>query len=195
MRQRHFNRFDSISPEYDKDVLSCASLGTYSSVWRMLALSNLLNITVKSVFPPINRSNHYTFKWLNTTFKPPFANPKKGSMTILWTNTAMPLKNAFTKTQRRPKADWCANHFVPLVCNSREERLIKQFDIELPPVTEEIPVVQEEFMSNNIYQSHESDDSCEAEIIKRKPALRKKKTNSSQKLKYDPNYGGKMNKM
>ena len=105
MRHRLFSRIHLISPDYDEDCLDCAKSGSYSSAWRMIAISNLLNLPVQSVYPCMNGSKHIAFTTLNNLFRPPFADPEKNSLTIMWTNTSMPEKNSFTISQRKSKRE------------------------------------------------------------------------------------------
>ena len=53
-RHRLYHGMELISPDYDDDCLKCATPGSFSSVFRLIALSNLLNIPVKSIYPTVN---------------------------------------------------------------------------------------------------------------------------------------------
>ena len=117
LRHRLFDRLDVLSPDFDRSCIECAKLGAWASAWEMIALSNVLNITVKSVYPAVSGSKTKQFQTLNSEFKPPFADPEKGKITIMWTHTVLPNKNGFQKT-KRVKTTWLPNHFVPLVSES-----------------------------------------------------------------------------
>ena len=114
MQHRLYPRLTIISPDFEKDCLECTKPGSYSSVWRLIALSNALNIPVKSVYPSINGTKYIPFQVLNHTFNPPFADMTKGPITIMWTNITLPDQcKRFVKLKNRK--EWTPNHFVPLV--------------------------------------------------------------------------------
>ncbi|XP_053375386.1 uncharacterized protein LOC128547267 isoform X2 [Mercenaria mercenaria] len=116
LRHKLYPRLVLISPDYDKDCVDCTKPGSYSSVWRMIAVSFLLNIPIDSVYPNVNGSKHIAFQSLNTSFRPPFADPEKGRITIMWTHTSVPDRNAFGENvSKRQRKEWTPNHFVPLV--------------------------------------------------------------------------------
>lgn len=76
LRHRLYHKMELISPDYDDDCLNCATPGSYSSVFMLIALSNLLNIPVESIYPTVNGSNNIYFRTLNNIFKPPFSDPE-----------------------------------------------------------------------------------------------------------------------
>ena len=114
MLHRMFRKLEYLSPDYVSDCIKCAKPGQWSSVWMIIALSNLLNIPVKSVYPAVSGTRSAPFKALNYLFKPPFSDPEKGTISIMWTNTTAPPKNRFTSRPRQSPT-WLPNHFVPLV--------------------------------------------------------------------------------
>ena len=57
MVHRLYSKLEVLSPDYDRDCLDCATPGKWSSVWMIIALSNLLNIPVQSVYPAVNGSS------------------------------------------------------------------------------------------------------------------------------------------
>ena len=103
------------SPDYEQDCLNCATPGSFSSVWMIVSRSNLLNIPIESVYPAVNGSQNLYFRTLNTKFKPPFSDPEKGHLTIMWTSTTPPTRPSWTSRRPRKTQEWCPNHFVPLV--------------------------------------------------------------------------------
>ena len=94
----------------------------------MIALSNLLNIPVQSVYPNTNGSKHLAFQTLNTVFRPPFADPQKGQIVIMWTNTSLPTVAPNSGRQRLPKSEWTPNHFVSLV--NLDNRITRPFKFD-----------------------------------------------------------------
>jgi hypothetical protein len=95
-----YPRLQWISPEYEKDCVDCVKPGSYASVWNMIALSNMLNIKIESVYSAVNGSKHYAFILLNNVFRPPFVDPEMETITIMWTNTQLPLKNGFVAKRK-----------------------------------------------------------------------------------------------
>ena len=95
LRHQLFNKLDVLCPDFDRSCIECTKLGSWASAWEMIALSNALNITVQSIYPAVSGSNSMQFKTLNHQFRPPFADPDKGKITIMWTRTVLPDNNAF----------------------------------------------------------------------------------------------------
>ena len=122
LRHRLYSSMAVFSPDYDQDCLNCATPGSFSSVWMIVSLSNLLNIPIESVYPAVNGSQNLYFRTLNTTFKPPFSDPEKGHLTIMWTSTIPPTRPSWTSRRPRKTQEWCPNHFVPLVDLQHTER-------------------------------------------------------------------------
>lgn len=79
MVHRMYNKLEVLSPDYDKACLDCTQPGNWSSAWMLIAMSNVLNISVRSVYPAINGSRSAPFKSLNYVFKPPFPTQRKES--------------------------------------------------------------------------------------------------------------------
>jgi hypothetical protein len=134
-----------------------------------MALSSLLNIPIESVYPNINGSKHIAFQSLNTTFKPPFADPEKGKIIIMWTNTTEPDKNVFKpKANKRQRKEWTPNHFVPLVDVTRKRNTQFNISSSMMNISETTPTT--DFTSPNrfeplLYQNDniEMNDSNECE--------------------------------
>ena len=125
LHHRMYSRLEPLSPDYDEDCINCAEPGKWSSAWMMIAVSNLLNLPVKSVFPAVNSTRNPVFKTLNCLFRPPFSDPAKGEITIMWTNTTPPQKNSFSRVVKA--GDWWSpNHFVPLVDVPMKEKYKSQ---------------------------------------------------------------------
>ncbi|MEW8545265.1 MAG: hypothetical protein AB2693_17210, partial [Candidatus Thiodiazotropha sp.] len=52
--------------------------------------------------PMVNEIKHIAFQTLNQKFRPPFADPEKGTVTIMWTNTSVPEQSHnFVKSKTR----------------------------------------------------------------------------------------------
>ena len=102
---RLYSKLEVLSPDYDRDCLDCAQPGKWSSVWMIIALSNLLDLPVQSVYPAVNGPGCKGFKTLNYLFKPPFSDPEKGKLSIMWTNTVSTERNSFSR-RRRPGFSW-----------------------------------------------------------------------------------------
>jgi len=118
-RNKQYPKLEILSPELKKDTVDCTKRGNWSSVWRIIALSNMLNIRIDTVYPSVNGTKHYAFKYMNTTSRPPFTDSDKGTITLTWTNTIESDRENVTN-RGRPKKEWTPNHFVPRVNIQRE---------------------------------------------------------------------------
>ena len=127
LRHRLYRALEPVSPDFDTDCLKCAQKGQYASMWNILALANLLKVKVTVVYPTVNGSETYIFKNLNQKIKPPFVDPEKPTITIMWTSTRPPPKNGLA---RQTGTGWKPDHFVPLVRTNRPVETA-----ELPEIT------------------------------------------------------------
>ena len=116
LRHRLYRALEPVSPDFDRDCLNCAQKGQYASMWNVLALANLLKVKVTVIYPAVNGSETYSFKNLNQKIKPPFVDPEKPTITIMWTSIRPPPRNGLSK---QTGAGWEPNHFVPLVSTNR----------------------------------------------------------------------------
>ena len=155
LRHRLYHNMELISPDYDEDCLKCATPGSFSSVFRLVALSNLLNIPVESIYPTVNGCKSLYFRTLNNVFKPPFSDPEKGKITIMWTSTFLPEKNTFAIRQTRKK-EWCPNHFVPLVDEKRFCRVNNPSPVVAETLTSVVP--ESKYASPNRFEHLTTED-------------------------------------
>ena len=104
-----------------------------------MALANLLKVKVTGIYPMINGSETYSFKNLNQKIKLSFVDTDKPTITIMWTSTTPPPRNAST---RQTGVGWKPNHFVPLVSSNqpvaklifrRSPMIVKTSAIRLKP--------------------------------------------------------------
>ncbi|KAL4234157.1 hypothetical protein ACF0H5_005810 [Mactra antiquata] len=106
-----YKRFIPLSPDLDQECITCTKQGSKSSMFMFIAMSKVLNTTFNIVYPSVNGTNNYTYKVMNTLLRPPFADPEKGSMALMWTSMYLPTC---------PSGNgqiWVPNHIVPLVDN------------------------------------------------------------------------------
>ena len=149
----------------------------------MIAVSNLLNLPVQSVYPCMNGSKHVAFTTLNNLFRPPFADPEKGSLTIMWTSTSMPEKNSFTISQRKSKREWTPNHFVPLV-NEKPKRV--HVNNTVPLAQETHPATQQSinsYKSPNRFEGLEIEETEHVENVQTLVQPTMKNVQRNQKIK------------
>jgi len=67
-----------VSPNYVSSIFDCVSRNGWSSSWTLIALADVIDIQIKSVYPPMNSAQDFSFKSLNFT-----AVPRKSE----WTST------------------------------------------------------------------------------------------------------------
>jgi hypothetical protein len=85
--------------------------GNYCELYELVALTNVLNCDVQSVYPYIDYRAE--MKIMNALYKPlDTSTPVNGRLLIFWTSTQDELS-----TRNRPGNGglWSPNHFVPLV--------------------------------------------------------------------------------
>lgn len=86
--------------------LNVALYGEFASSWSFLALANITQRVVQSLYPPMNKQRDIMYQTMNTTFRPFNSNIKQSSqdLTILW-----------TRCGNIDQQIWMPNHFVPVV--------------------------------------------------------------------------------
>lgn len=120
-RNRQFNSVQNVSGDYEKACVDFAHDKSWGCMWNVMALSYVLNVKIEVVYPAVNGTDNYNFKAMNTTFRPPFTDPDKPTMTVMWTSVVPPKRRLFN-----PDSDvWKANHFVPLVSSTQKRQEIE----------------------------------------------------------------------
>jgi hypothetical protein len=153
VNHRLYDKMQLLSDDLDKDTVSCAQPNSYSSSFRILALSNLLNIPIECVYPAINGSRYFAFKAYNTTFRPPFADPENGNITIMWTSTTVPKRNEIVSGRIKSGTEWRPNHFVPLVVTDVRRVSVKVRDIlKSPSMGKKVSSTKPTIISHNRFQ-------------------------------------------
>ena len=140
----------------------------------IIALSKLLNISVRFVYPVVSGTRSAPFKSLNYLFKPPFSDPEKGVLTITWTNTVPPQKNSIT-SRPRPGSLWSPNHFVPLVdVPKTEEYVPTHAEVHIPVQTSEPIERSASFQSTNRFSIFIEDEDQSSKTHKSRPSKKRK---------------------
>ncbi|CAC5358387.1 unnamed protein product [Mytilus coruscus] len=115
-----------ISPNYISSTFDCSSKHGWSSCWTLLALSQVIGIPIKSVYPPMNGQQDFSFKSLNFTTVPRFCQNNDKNTTIMWTRKG---HHDQTKT-------WTPNHFVPLIIEPTKPQTVRSNSpVAISPVT------------------------------------------------------------
>ena len=118
---KDFELVSLCSPLYEQSVKDCCCVDGYSSMWTMIALANVINIPIKSIYPPVNGLLDSTLQILNRTLIPNGSTSTTSEvLTIMWTSIICPKEDGRI---------WIPNHFVPVIerskrtskCNSPSE--------------------------------------------------------------------------
>ena len=75
-----------------------------SEIWHIMALCNVINRTIISIYPAVNGATDYANTIVNTEFHPRTRSRRK-PITIMWTSMSYPVSGKM----------WTPNHFVPLL--------------------------------------------------------------------------------
>lgn len=96
-----------LSPDFKEACVAAACQGGYSSMWTILALSNVIGHPIKCIYPSVNGQKDFAFKQLNTTVQ---GNCLKSEVpyTIMWTRVGPKFGNM-----------WLPNHFAPILRNKK----------------------------------------------------------------------------
>ena len=106
-KDRYLSRPDasdtmSLSPPFEEASTACATDSWWSSAWNLMALSDVIGISIKSHYPPMYGKEHLAYKTLNTTYAPTQAETDR-TIAVMWTHTNWGVPGK-----------WNPNHFVPL---------------------------------------------------------------------------------
>ena len=96
------NSFMLCSPVYERACLDCASYRGWSSIWTLLALSNVIGKNINSIYPPMNGTADRVHNTLHFVIEPEVHSDY--TLYIMW-----------AKQSIHTKGIWTPNHFVPVM--------------------------------------------------------------------------------
>ncbi|KAH3857385.1 hypothetical protein DPMN_099992 [Dreissena polymorpha] len=114
VRNRAYKPIEVLSSasEYYKEYIMCCVDRCWASMWHIIALAHLLEVKIDVVYPAVNGTDNSNFKNINQVITPPFVDPEKTVITIMWSSMHAPSK---IKIGQRRNTTWKTNHCVPLV--------------------------------------------------------------------------------
>ena len=103
---------------FDEALRRTCNNNSFSELYEVVALANVLQCDVQSVYPYIDYRAE--MKTMNAVYKPmDISVPKNGKLIIFWTSSEDELS---TKTRPDNNCVWSPNHFVPLIEATRGSR-------------------------------------------------------------------------
>ena len=102
-RRLDYDQLLAHSPSYSASMKDCCTEGAYSSIWTMMALSAVIGLPIKSVYPPMNGTKCKAHTALSKLFVTD-ENEKRETLTVMWSRMG---------PWRLPT--WTGNHFVPIL--------------------------------------------------------------------------------
>ena len=104
--RQDYDKIYDYSPSFDKAMLACCDDREFSSIWNLMALANVIDSPVQSLYPRMNSEKDEAHLWLSVLACD--ENTKdRTRFNILWTHVGPKRKGA-----------WTANHFVPVLRGS-----------------------------------------------------------------------------
>ena len=94
------NDFMLLSPTYETACLEFAFHRGWSSIWTIIALSNVIGKNINSTYPPMNGKKDHAYNTLNFVIEP----------TIASNDTI----HVVTKQTKHCNGVWTRNHFAPV---------------------------------------------------------------------------------
>ncbi|KAK3096736.1 hypothetical protein FSP39_002786 [Pinctada imbricata] len=154
-----------LSPSYEEACISAATDKAWSSAWHFKSAANVLGVTIRSVYSPINSKKCKAFQRLNCLFQP-LDRPAESEIAIAWTQCGGSFIPAHGKT-------WVPNHFVPVMERLHDHSTFDTSKFE--PKTFSSPILntnrielnessedeQKLHTSTSILEEVESPESCE----------------------------------
>ena len=83
-RQHKTTGLHLVTQDYNKAVVDCAIDRNFSCAWTIHALSSVLKIPIRSVYPTVNELLDNSIPILNTVFKPRVASKKAQPIFFMW---------------------------------------------------------------------------------------------------------------
>lgn len=105
------NHYAQIVGPVNGIIRSVARNFSFSELYEIVALSNVLKCNIRSIYPRIDFRSDLNI--MNTTFEPTQSSSKSEIIHIFWTHT----KNE-TYVRSSNAGHWTPNHFVPLLLSS-----------------------------------------------------------------------------
>ena len=115
-----------VSPNYVSSTIDCANPRGWSSIWTILALSQVIGRPIQSVYPPINGIQDLSYKFLNFTAVPRNCTDESAVKSVLWTRSST----------HNPDRIWISDHFTPIITAAMQQSNVPSIlDIdEFPPL-------------------------------------------------------------
>ena len=104
------NQFAHIIGPLDEMIKYIARNRSFSELYEIAALTNVLRCNIQSVYPRIDYRSELEI--MNHTFQCTSYNESLPTVLIFWTNTQSELN-----ARRNNGGHWTPNHFVPLLCS------------------------------------------------------------------------------
>lgn len=82
LNHRKARALRNLCPKFEDDCSKTSEVGAWASAWHVMALAYVLKIPIQLINPAVNGFSDFAFRDLNTTFKPPFVDPKKETLSI-----------------------------------------------------------------------------------------------------------------
>ena len=131
-----YNQLMTHSPSYNASMEDCCTEGAYSSIWTIMALSSVIGLPIKSVYPAMNGSQCKTHLALTKHFATS-ENSNRETVTVMWSKMG-PCRS---KT-------WTGNHFVPVL--KQKPQSSSPGESQVPEIDTPVPTKQSQFQPQEI---------------------------------------------
>jgi hypothetical protein len=105
---QYTNRFQHIVGPFDEAIRNISKNFSYSEIYEIGALGNILNCKIRSIYPRIQYGSHLDI--LNSTFDAMPGSFWSPTIYLFWTHT-----QSEVEARRNNSNNWSPNHFVPLL--------------------------------------------------------------------------------
>ena len=82
-RREDYDQLMTHSPSYSASMKDCCTEGAYSSIWTMMALSSVVGLPIKSVYPPMNGTQCKAHNALSKFFVTDDTKNRE-TLTVMW---------------------------------------------------------------------------------------------------------------
>jgi hypothetical protein len=121
----YHNRFAHIVGPINEAIKNIARNYSYSELYEIAGLSNILKCNIRSIYPRIDYRQDLNI--MNSTFEYARSNLTTNIISIFWTHT-----KSETYVRNNNSGNWTPNHFVPLVLSSSQSKV--ENSLSLPTV-------------------------------------------------------------
>lgn len=86
-----------LSPSFEDACRDCATDNEWSSAWAIMAIADVIGLSIRAHYPPMYGTGHLAYQTLNTTYHPANSEDDR-TIVIMWTHTSWGVSGLWHRT-------------------------------------------------------------------------------------------------